>query len=99
MARSDQGERLRGRRLESVFELAKVKNLPPELHRSLKENAKRHKRSLNKEAIHLLESALIESRTRRISLLDRPTARSTGRILVPVEEVNARATDLLDREG
>lgn len=76
-----------------------LKNVPPELHRSLKESAKRHKRSLNKEAIHVLESALTESRTRRTSLLDRRPARSIGRILAPIEDLKARATDMLDREG
>lgn len=35
-----------------------IKNLPPELHRRLKEQAVRHHRSMTREAIALLEEAL-----------------------------------------
>lgn len=35
-----------------------IKNLPPELHRKLKEQAARHRRSMTREAIVLLEEAL-----------------------------------------
>jgi len=37
-----------------------IKNLPDELHRKLKERAKRHHRSMTKEAIVQLEKALAE---------------------------------------
>ncbi|MCB1129780.1 MAG: plasmid stability protein [Verrucomicrobiae bacterium] len=74
-----------------------LKNVPPELHRSLKESAKRHKRSLNQEAIHVLEASLFGERARRTSLLQRPSARSVGGILVAAEELNSRANEMLDR--
>ena len=35
-----------------------IKNLPDDLHQALKQRAKRHHRSLNKEIIALLEDAL-----------------------------------------
>ncbi len=35
-----------------------IKNLPPELHRKLKEQAARHHRSMTGEAIALIEAAL-----------------------------------------
>ena len=35
-----------------------IKNLPPELHRKLKESAARHHRSMTKEALYLLERGL-----------------------------------------
>ena len=38
-----------------------IKNLPPELHRKLKEQAIRHHRSMTREAIALLEEALDQS--------------------------------------
>ena len=74
-----------------------LKNVPPELHRSLKESAKRHKRSLNQEAIHVLETSLFGEQSRRTSLRQRPSARSVGGILVSTDELNSRATDMLDR--
>lgn len=74
-----------------------LKNVPPELHRSLKESAKRHKRSLNQEAIHVLETSLFGEQSRRTSLLQRPSARSVGGILVSPDELNSRANDMLDR--
>lgn len=74
-----------------------LKNVPPELHRSLKESAKRHKRSLNQEAIHVLETSLFGEQNRRTSLLQRPSARSVGGILVSPDELNSRANDMLDR--
>lgn len=76
-----------------------LKNVPPELHHSLKESAKRNKRSLNQEAIHVLETSLAADTTRGPSLLDRQSARSVGAILVPNEALNARAGDMLDREA
>lgn len=35
-----------------------IKNLSPELHRKLKERARRHHRSMTKEAVAILEQAL-----------------------------------------
>lgn len=74
-----------------------LKNVPPELHLSLKERAKRHKRSLNQEAIHVLETSLFGDQGRRTSLRQPPLARSLGKLLVSPEELFARADDLLDR--
>ena len=76
-----------------------LKNVPPELHRSLKERAKRHKRSLNQEAIHLLERSVLRDRGQRSSLRQPPPVRSLGAPLVSPEELNSRANDLLDREA
>ena len=39
-----------------------IKNLPPELHRRLKERAVRHHRSMTKEVISVLEQALEPNR-------------------------------------
>jgi len=41
-----------------------LKNVPPELHERLKESARRHRRSMNSEAITLLERALMPARWR-----------------------------------
>jgi plasmid stability protein len=35
-----------------------IKNFPPNLHRRLRESARRHHRSMNREALALLEHAL-----------------------------------------
>ena len=75
-----------------------LKNVPPDLHRSLKECAKRHKRSLNQEAIHVLEHSLLGGAVRRTSLLQPPQTRSLGKIKVPAADLNARAAELMDRE-
>jgi plasmid stability protein len=76
-----------------------LKNVPPELHRSLKESARRNKRSLNQEAIHVLETSLSMDKGRRSSLRQPPLARSIGNILVSPRELVARADDMLDREA
>lgn len=75
-----------------------LKNVPPELHRLLKESAKHHKRSLNQEAIHVLESSLFGDREHRTSLRQPPRMRSLGKILVSSEELIARAGDVLEQE-
>ncbi|NBB86338.1 MAG: Arc family DNA-binding protein [Bacteroidetes bacterium] len=41
-----------------------IKNVPPDLHERLKESARRHRRSMNSEAITLLERALMPARRR-----------------------------------
>lgn len=74
-----------------------LKNVPPELHRLLKESAKRNKRSLNQEAIHALESSLLGSHGHRSTLRQPPSARSVGSILVSPDQLAARADDLMDR--
>ena len=72
-----------------------LRNVPPALHRSLKENAKRNNRSLNQEAIHALESSLADSQEHRSALRQPPPVRSAGKILVPLEHLNSRADDLI----
>ena len=76
-----------------------LKNVPPELHRSLKEMAKKHKRSLNQEAIHCLEGALSMSVSDRPSLRSAPEPVSVGKILRPLGDRADRQQDLLDRES
>jgi plasmid stability protein len=73
-----------------------LKNVPPELHRSLKERAKCHKRSLNQEALHLLEASLATDLSGRTSLRQPPALRSVGRILVAPETLDSRAAELLE---
>lgn len=75
-----------------------LKNLPPELHRSLKESAKRNKRSLNQEAIHALETMLF-GRQGHTSVRQPLPGRSVGKILVSSEDLVSRADDILDRES
>lgn len=74
-----------------------LKNVPPELHRSLKESAQRNKRSLNQEAIHALECSLFGFREHRTTLRQPPAARSVGKILVSRKTLDSRADDLMDR--
>lgn len=76
-----------------------LKNVPPELHRSLKELAKKHKRSLNQEAIHCLEGALSLPANERPSLRFSPQPVSVGKILRPLGDRADRQEDLLDRES
>ena len=76
-----------------------LKNVPPELHRSLKECAKRNKRSLNQEAIHALELSLFGYREHRFTLRQPPPTRSVGKILVSRDQLNSRVDDLMDRSA
>jgi len=61
-----------------------LKNVPIGLHESLKEQAKRHKRSLNMEAIQCLEAALAVSPGQRASLRNPPPLAKVGKILKPM---------------
>lgn len=74
-----------------------LNNVPPELHRSLKESAKRNKRPLNQEASHALESPVFGYREHRSTLRQPPPTRRVGQILVSREQLDSRADDLLDR--
>lgn len=76
-----------------------LKNVPPDLHRSLKELAKKHKRSLNQEAIHCLEGALSLSGGGQRSLKFPPSPVSTGKILLPLGDRADRQNDLLERDS
>ena len=68
-----------------------------ELHQSLKEQAKRHKRSLNQEAIQCLENALAEPQQDRPSLGQSPQPVSVGTILLPLGDRAERPADMLER--
>jgi plasmid stability protein len=74
-----------------------LKNVPPELHRSLKDLARKHKRSLNQEVIHCLEGAVSMSAGDRPSLRLAPEPVSVGKILRPLGDRADRQEDLLDR--
>ncbi len=76
-----------------------LKNVPPALHRSLKEQAKKHKRSLNQEAIHCLEGALSLAGSDRPSLRLSPQPVSVGKILRALGDRADRQEDFLDRES
>lgn len=39
-----------------------IKDVPPEIHQKLKERAARNRRSMTKEALHLLEWALLDEK-------------------------------------
>lgn len=75
-----------------------LKNVPPNLHRLLKEQAKKHKRSLNQEAIQCLEGALSLAGRDRPSLRFSPKPVSVGKILRPLGDRADRQEDLLDRK-
>lgn len=75
-----------------------LKNVPPALHRSLKELAKKHKRSLNQEAIHCLEGALALAGGDRPSFRHAPQPVSVGKILRPLGDRAEQQEDFLDRE-
>jgi plasmid stability protein len=76
-----------------------LKNVPTALHRTLKESAVRHKRSLNQEAIHILESSLLGRQNRNSSLRHLPQTRSLGKILVSQKDLTSRANDMMDSES
>ena len=76
-----------------------LKNVPPELHRSLKESARRNKRSLNQEAIHALETCLFGTSEHRSTLRQPPATRSVGKILVSRVQLDSRADDLMERDA
>ena len=76
-----------------------LKNVPAALHRSLKEMAKKHKRSLNQEAIHCLEGALSMSAADRPCLSHAPQPISVGKILRPLDDRADRQDGFLNRES
>ena len=55
-----------------------IKGVPPELHEKLKERAERHRRSMNSEAIRILERAL------------KPTRMSAEEAIARAEKLNDR---------
>jgi len=75
-----------------------LKNIPPGLHRVLKAQAKRHKRSLNQEAILCLERA-VSSDDARPSLASPPPPVSAGSLLSPFSTRAEMLEGFLDHEG
>ena len=59
---------------ENLMATMTLKNVPDDLYARLKERAERHRRILNSEAIHCLESALGSERVDPRSLLARARA-------------------------
>ena len=74
-----------------------LKNIPPHLHRTLKAQAKQHKRSLNQEAILCLEQAVVMDAARP-SLATPPPPVSVGAILQPWSSRCELLEGFLDRE-
>jgi hypothetical protein len=74
-----------------------LKNISPHLHRTLKAQAKRHKRSLNQEAILCLEHAVVMD-AGRPSLATPPPPVSVGTILQPWSSRSELVEGILDRE-
>ena len=65
-----------------------VKNLPDELHRKLRESAKRHHRSVNNEIIALLESRLHPQQVDKTAMLeDLRKFRASLKVYLDQEEV------------
>ena len=75
-----------------------LKNVSPLLHRKLKAQAKRHKRSLNQEAILCLERA-VSATASAPSLADPPPPVSVGAILRPFTTRADMLEDFLDRDS
>ena len=75
-----------------------LKNIPPHLHRLLKAQALRHKRSLNQEAILCLELA-VSGAPERPSLTAPPPPISVAAILQPFGSRAELLEDFLDRES
>lgn len=76
-----------------------LKNIPLHVHRGLKAQARRHKRSLNQEAILCLEQALAQLGGERPSLASPPPPVSAGALL---QSWNSRAEmlgDFLDKSS
>jgi plasmid stability protein len=78
-----------------------LKNVPPGLHRKLKAQAKRHKRSLNQEAILCLERSVADNDARRRprSLASPPPPVSAGSLLRPFSTRAEMLEDFLDRDA
>ncbi len=74
-----------------------LKNVPIQIHQGLKEQAKKHKRSLNMEAIQCLESALEGLQEQRGSLRNPPQSSKVGKILKPLERRAERQDEMLER--
>lgn len=72
-----------------------LKNIPPHVHRGLKAQARRHKRSLNQEAILCLEQALASGGDRP-SLSSPPPPVSAGALLQSWANRSEMLGDFLD---
>jgi len=68
-----------------------LKNVPDEVHKRLKEQAERHRRSMNREAIWILERALTEPQAREDVLSGwalYPTPRDADTVIAEAEALN-----------
>ena len=74
-----------------------LKNVSPLLHRKLKDQARRHKRSLNQEAILCLERA-VSATASAPSLADPPPPVSVGAILRPFATRGDMLEDFLESD-
>ena len=73
-----------------------LKNIPDDVYARLRAQAKRHRRSLNSEAIVCLESVLIPG---RVAVADRLAAARAMRARLPKLVVRRRELDAFKREG
>jgi len=73
-----------------------LKNVPKDVHSALKQRAKRHKRSLNQEAIHCLDLALGRASRDPQSLLE---GIRNLRARISVKRVNLDWIDKAKRQG
>jgi hypothetical protein len=55
-----------------------IKNVPPKIHRWLKQEAERQHRSLNRQALATLEQSMTSSATARIGYLPPPVTLKCG---------------------
>lgn len=73
-----------------------VKNIPDDLYDHLKVSAKAHRRSINSELIHCLETSLLPRKTRPQELL---AAARALRQEVRAERISEKAIDAAKNEG
>lgn len=75
-----------------------LKNVPTNLHRLLKQQAREHKRSLNQEAILCIERALTGVRDPSTSLMSPPPPASAGALAEPWRSRSEMLEGFLDRD-
>ena len=73
-----------------------LKNIPDEVYDRLKLSAEAHRRSMNREAIVCLETALLAS---RLAPAERLARARTLRAALPEGKFGARDIDAMKREG
>jgi hypothetical protein len=73
-----------------------LKNVPKGVHAALKQQARRHKRSINEEAIVCLDVALGRSPRATLSILDEVRSLRAG---IPMKNVDQGWIDAAKRQG